>query len=116
MAETFTARELTVGQARRLLLDEAERNSRTQADPTQYDRYSEGILEDINLHEMAQICGVEIDAFDDLRESELAAIADKCKKANPLFFRMRERERKRLEELMTKQPGLLQQLMQRTQT
>lgn len=110
----LNAHELTVKQARALLLAEAQRADATRSDPSGHDRYAEGIFEDITLYEMAAICGCSIDAFDDLRESELITVADKCKKANPLFFRMRERERKRLEELMSKNPALIQQLMAKT--
>lgn len=107
----FEAQELTVRQARALLLAEAERNNLTQADPAQYDRYADAIFEDVTLHEMATICGVEVNAFDDLRESELRAVADDCIKANPFFFGMRERQRKQIADLMERNPDLIRSLM-----
>lgn len=87
-------------------------NAASRADDTSISpgvrRWADGIVADMSMFDLAYICGVEIDALMDLEMEDLVKLVKDCRKENPLFFGMLERETKFTRDMMEKYPDLVQ--------
>ena len=103
------ARELTVRQCRVMLLQIQERAQ----DRESYDPINENLFEDMSMFEMVMVSNVGMAKLEGLKPSQLDKLVAAAKRANKNFFKMRAKQQKLVQDLLSKNSPELMALIEK---